>query len=142
MLSSLSRNLNVQKHKSTCKWIVLTRTFYSICSILQTDLQTNFVGTYTMFQVRIHVQYFQVLNLVAVQIKSQFTTNNMKESKLQPIHLETTTHIVGSNHRIYGTVIFKFIFDTQYFRNYHKLFEKHTPNVRRNLEHLATFTGQ
>ena len=86
--------------------------------------------------------YFQVLNLVAVQTKSQFTTNNMKNLKLQPIHLETTTHIVGSNHSFYGTIIFKIIFDTQYLRNYHKLFEKHTPNVRRNLEHLATFMGQ
>ena len=80
--------------------------------------------------------------MFAVQTKSQFTTNNMKKSKLQPIHLETTTHIVGSNHTFYGVVIFKISFDTQYFRNYHKLFEKHTPNVRRNLEHLATFTGQ
>ena len=66
----------------------------------------------------------------------------MKELKLQPIHLETFTHIVSLDDSVYGTVIFKIIFDTQYFRNYHKLFEKHTPNVRRNLEHLATFTGQ
>ena len=61
----------------------------------------------------------------------------MKQSKLQPIHLETTAHILGSNHSVYGTVIFKIIFDTQYFRNYHKLFEKHTPNVRRTFEHFG-----
>ena len=56
---------------------------------------------------------------------------------MQPIHLETTTHIVGLNHIYCCTVIFEIIFDTQYFRNYHKLFEKHTPNVRRTFEHFG-----
>ena len=131
MLSSLSRNLNVQNNKSTCKCIVLTRTFYLICSILQTYLQTNSVGTYIMFQVRIHVQYFQVLNLVAVQIKSQFTTNNMKNQncsqyilKLLHIQLVQTINFMVLSYSKQFLILSTFATTTNYSKNIPQMFEE------------------